>query len=472
MFRKTKIVCTIGPATETAEAIEQLILAGMNVARLNFSHGNHEEHEKRINTIREMAAKHNRHVGILADTKGPEIRTGEFEDGGFEYKRGQTIKIFSKAVLGNKDGFHITTPELYKDISVNDFILIDDGKVRLKVVNKVDGDLVCEVMNSGKIKNRKGVNTPGVHISMPFISRKDSEDLAFAVKMDVDMIALSFVRTAADIHSIRSILKYLEGTNIELIAKIESQQAMDEIDSILDISDGVMVARGDLGVEVSLQLVPLYQKRLIAKANEKGKPVITATHMLESMMYSPRPTRAEASDVANAIIDGSDAIMLSGETTVGEYPVESVQTMDIIAKAIEPQIDYDTNLAKSIDSSQKTINDAIGMSVSQIAMTLPNVKAIVAFTETGGTPKRLCKFRPSVPIIAITKRPKTCTKLTYYWGVFPIFREDYSDFLSYDRVANEVVKEMGFKTGDQIIITSGYAQQHGSTNTLRIIEVK
>ncbi|MGI6787652.1 MAG: pyruvate kinase [Acholeplasmataceae bacterium] len=472
MYRKTKIVCTIGPASESPKIIEKLILAGMNVARLNFSHGTHEEHLAKINTIREVSKKLNRYVGILLDTKGPEIRTGQFENGSVRYKRGEVIKIFQKPMLGNKEGFHIPTPELFTDVGINDYILVDDGKIRLNVIDKQPDYLVVEVMNSGVISDRKGINTPGVHISIPFISKKDAEDIAFAAKADVDMIALSFVRNKDDVNSIRSILKYLDAGDIEIISKIESQAAMDNIDEILDVSDGIMVARGDLGVEVSLQLVPLYQKKMIQKANERGKPVITATHMLESMIMNPRPTRAEASDVANAILDGSDAIMLSGETASGEYPIESVQTMDIIAKAIEPTINYEAVLDKAIDSSQATVNDAIGSTSSQMTLMLPDVKAIVAFTETGGTPKRLCKFRPSVPVIAITKAKKTCTKMTYYWGVLTIFRDDYTDFLSYDRVANEVVKELGFKPGDKIIITSGYAQQHGSTNTIRVIDVK
>lgn len=472
MNRKTKIVCTIGPASESPKMIEKLILAGMNVARLNFSHGSHEEHMARIETIRSVSKKLNRYVGILLDTKGPEIRTGQFENGKCSYKTGDKIKLFRDPMLGNKEGFHIPTPELFTDITVNDSILVDDGKIRLNVLDKQPDYLLVEVMNPGTISDRKGINTPGVHISIPFISRKDAEDIAFAVKANVDMIALSFVRTKEDVNSIRSILKYLDGDEIEIISKIESQGAVENLDEILDVSDGIMVAREDLGVEVSLQLVPLYQKNMIKKANERGKPVITATHMLESMIGNPRPTRAEASDVANAILDGSDAIMLSGETAAGNYPVESVQTMDIIAKAIEATIDYDTVLDKAIKSSQATVNDAIGSTASQIALMLPDVKAIVAFTETGGTPKRLCKFRPAVPTIAITKNLKTCTKLTYYWGVKTIFRDDYTDFLSYDRVANEVVKELGLKHGDKIVITSGYAQQHGSTNTLRIIDVK
>lgn len=324
MYRKTKIVCTIGPASESPKIIEKLILAGMNVARLNFSHGTHEEHLAKINTIREVSKKLNRYVGILLDTKGPEIRTGQFENGSVRYKRGEVIKIFQKPMLGNKEGFHIPTPELFTDVGINDYILVDDGKIRLNVIDKQPDYLVVEVMNSGVISDRKGINTPGVHISIPFISKKDAEDIAFAAKADVDMIALSFVRNKDDVNSIRSILKYLDAGDIEIISKIESQAAMDNIDEILDVSDGIMVARGDLGVEVSLQLVPLYQKKMIQKANERGKPVITATHMLESMIMNPRPTRAEASDVANAILDGSDAIMLSGETASGEYPIESV----------------------------------------------------------------------------------------------------------------------------------------------------
>ncbi|NLN50777.1 MAG: pyruvate kinase [Acholeplasmataceae bacterium] len=472
MKRKTKIVATIGPASNSPEIIEKLMLAGMDVARINFSHGTLEEHSKTILLIREISSRLGKHVGILADTKGPEIRTGDFENGSISYKRGQQIKIYREAMLGNKTGFHIPVAELYDDVSIGNYLLIDDGKMRLNIIEKRDEYLLVEVMNSGTIKNKKGVNVPGVHVSMPFISKKDSEDLAFAVKMNVDVIALSFVRGPNDLISVRSILDFLNGEDIELIAKIESQGAMDELEKILDVCDGIMVARGDLGVEVTNEVVPLYQKQMITKAIEKGRPVITATHMLESMMANPRPTRAETSDVANAILDGSDAIMLSGETAVGEYPVESVETMVAIAKAIEPAVDYDAILQKSFHNSQPTVNDAIGVSVSQIALTLPNVAAVIAFTETGGTPKRLCKFRPSVPIVAITNRPKTCTKLSYYWGVFSVFRKDYTDFLSYDRVGMEVAKELGYQPGDKIIITSGYAQQHGSTNTVRIIEVK
>lgn len=471
MNKQTKIVATIGPASNSPEMIEKLIETGMNVARINFSHGKLEDHRKTIEMIREVAKKLDKFVGILADTKGPEIRVGDFENGKVTYKRGSFIKIFKKPVLGNEEGFHIPVNELYDDIKIGDCLLIDDGRVRLTVIEKRDDHLYVEVMNSGTIKDKKGVNVPGTHITMPFISAKDSEDIKFAVDMDVDYIALSFVRTPGDVLSVRSILSFLNAKHIEIIAKIESQAAMDDIDAIIEVSDGIMVARGDLGVEVTNELVPLYQKIMISKAIQAGRPIITATHMLESMMSYPRPTRAETSDVANAILDGSDAIMLSGETAAGEYPVESVETMVSIAKVIEPAFDYEGILDKYFHNKQSTVNDAIGLTVSQIASTLSDVKAVVAFTETGGTPKRLCKFRPCVPIIAVTNNRKTCTKLSCYWGVHPVYRKDYTDFLSYDRVGIEVAKELGLKNGDKIIITSGYAQQHGSTNTIRIIDV-
>lgn len=472
MNKQTKIVATIGPATNSPEMIEKLIFAGVNVARINFSHGKIEEHRKTINMIRETAEKLGKYIGILADTKGPEVRVGDFVDGGVSYKRGEFIKIYKEEMLGDETGFNIPTKELFEDVQVGTFILVNDGKIRFKVIEKRDDHLYVEVMNSGKVTDKKGVNVPGVNISMPFISEKDYEDITFAAEMDVDFIALSFVTKPKDILDVKEILEKNGKEGIELISKIEAQAAMDEIDGILDVSDGVMVARGDFGVEVSDELVPLYQKIIISKAISKGRPVITATHMLESMTNYPRPTRAETSDVANAIFDGSDAVMLSGESAVGEYPVEAVETMTAIAKAIEPAFDYEGLLDKYFHSPQSTVNDAIGLSVSQIASSLKDVKAVVAFTETGGTAKRLCKFRPCVPIIAVTNRKKTCTQLSYYWGVHAVYRKDYTDFLSYDRVGIEVAKEMGLKVGDKIIITSGYAQQHGTTNTLRIIDVK
>jgi pyruvate kinase len=471
MKRKTKIVCTIGPVSESAEMIGKLIDAGMNVARLNFSHADHDEHLRRIKTIRQVAKEKDRFVGVLADTKGPEIRTGEFENGKQTFSKGDIVELWKEEIIGNKEKFHIQCKELFDDIRVDDYILIDDGKMKLTVIETSKDIIKCVVNNSGVIKSRKGVNVPNVKLSMPFISQKDYEDIVFVAKEKVDMIALSFVRRKEDVLEVREILKSVGANDIELISKIENQEGVDNLRSILEVSDGVMVARGDLGVEVSTSLVPIYQKRIITIANEMGKPVITATHMLESMMASPRPTRAEASDVANAILDGSDAIMLSGETAAGEYPIEAVLTMDTIAKAIEDSIPYEDRLRKAILHSQQNINDAIGIAVSQTAQALPKAEIIVAFTETGGTAKRICKFRPSVPIIAVTDNIETCQKLTYYWGVHAALRNNVTDYALYDRVAIDVCKAYGFRSGTTIIMTSGWAQKHGSTNTMRIIEI-
>ncbi|MCD4827240.1 MAG: pyruvate kinase [Acholeplasmataceae bacterium] len=471
MQRKTKIICTIGPAIDSEEMIGKMIDAGMNVGRLNFSHADHDEHLARINMIRKVAKEKARFIGVMADTKGPEIRTGKFEDGKASFKTGDIVEVYRENILGNNKKFHIDCDELYDDMKPGNIILIDDGKIKLTVLDNKDGIMKCEIMNSGIIKTKKGVNVPNVKLSMPFVSQKDHDDIVFSANHNVDMFALSFVRRKEDVLEVRKILNRMGKDNIEIIAKIENQEGVDNLVEILEVSDGVMVARGDLGVEVSTQLVPLYQKRIIKTANEMGKPVITATHMLESMMASPRPTRAEASDVANAILDGSDAIMLSGESAAGEYPIEAVLTMDTIAKAIEDSIPYKERLERSIATSQQTINDAIGIAASQTALALPKAELIVAFTESGGTAKRICKFRPSVPIIAITDSLETCNRLSYYWGVFAAYRENVKDYSLYDRVATEVALDYGFKPGTTIIMTSGWAQKHGSTNTLRIIEI-
>ena len=471
MKRKTKIVCTIGPSIESEEMISKMIDAGMNVARLNYSHADQEEHGRRIDLIRKIAKDKKRFIGILADTKGPEIRTGKFENDIATFKKGDIVEVHKKPILGNRERFHVDCSELFDDIKPGHYLLIDDGKMKLTVLENTKDVLKCEINNSGSIKTRKGVNVPNVKLSMPFVSSKDREDIIFSANKGVDMIALSFVRRKEDVLEIRQILKEAGNPTIELIAKIENQEGYDNIESILEVSDGVMVARGDLGVEVSTSLVPLYQKRIIDKANEMGKPVITATHMLESMMYSPRPTRAEASDVANAILDGSDAIMLSGESAAGEYPIEAVLVMDTIAKAIEDHINYNDKLQRAIKLSSQTINDAIGIAVSQTALALPKAEVIIAFTETGGTARRMVKFKPSVPIIAVTDNISTCQKLTYYWGVFTALRPNVTDYAVYDKVAIDVAKDFGFEPGTTIIITSGWAQKHGTTNTIRIITI-
>jgi pyruvate kinase len=394
-----------------------------------------------------------------------------FVDNQVAFKKGDRVTIVRDVILGTHERFHISCMQLFDDIDVGDFLLIDDGKMRLNVEAIRSGEFDAIVQNNGVIKSKKGVNVPNVKLSMPFISEKDRNDIIFAANNNVDMFALSFVRRAKDVNDVRDILKSIGKESIELIAKIENQEGVDNLDEILAVADGIMVARGDLGVEVSTELVPIYQKKIIQRANEVGKPVITATHMLESMMVNPRPTRAEANDVANAILDGSDAIMLSGETAAGEYPIEAVLTMDTIAKAIEDIVPYEDRLRKSIATSHKTINDAIGIAVSQTALTLPDAKVIIAFTETGGTAKRMCKFRPSVPIIAVTDSVETCRKLSYYCGVFATLRSNFNDLIVSDHVAIEVALDFGFMPGDSIIISSGWGQKHGSTNTMRIIQI-
>jgi len=469
--RKTKIICTIGPAIDSEEMLEKMIDAGMNVARLNFSHGTYDEHLNRIRMIRKIGLRLNRYIGIMADTKGPEIRTSMFQGKQVPFKKGDIVTIVKEEILGDHDRFHISCPQLFTDIKKGDYLLIDDGKIRLNVIETGVDEIKASVFNSGTIKSRKGVNVPNVKLSMPFLSEKDKQDIRFAAENGVDMFALSFVRRAEDVLAVRALLETMGKESLELISKIENQEGVDNLESILAVSDGIMVARGDLGVEVSTALVPIYQKKIIQKANEYGKPVITATHMLESMMTNPRPTRAEASDVANAILDGSDSIMLSGESAAGEYPVEAVLTMDTIAKAIEEIIPYEDRLQKAIKTSQKTVNDAIGIAVSQSALTLPDVEVIIAFTETGGTARRLCKFRPSVPIIAVTDSLSTCRRLSYYWGVWATLRDNVTDLASFDKVAINVAKDFGFKPGVSIIITSGWGQRHGTTNTMRIIQI-
>ncbi|MHC1735975.1 MAG: pyruvate kinase [Erysipelotrichaceae bacterium] len=472
-FRKTKIICTLGPVSQSTEMVEKLAKAGMNIVRLNFSHGTHEEQGARIDTVREINDRAGYNLGIMLDTKGPEIRCGEMENGALHFKTGDVVNVVREVVLGNNERFHITCPEMYDDIVPGNYLLIDDGKMRLTVTGiPENGVLTCRVENSGVIKTRKGVNVPNVKLSMPFISEKDDQDLRFGCRKDVDFIAASFVRRAEDVTAIRKILLDEGKRKIQIIAKIENQEGYDNLESILSVADGVMVARGDLGVEVSTQLVPIYQKSIIKKANEIGKPVITATHMLESMMANPRPTRAEASDVANAVLDGSDCIMLSGETAAGEYPIEAVTTMDIIARAMEELLPYRERLDAAIRSSNKTVQDAIGISVADAALQLDKVKAIIAFTQGGSTARRISKFRPCVPIFAVTFTKSVQRKLETSWGVIPIFSDVQNAMTNDDELASIIAKDNGLKEGDFVIITAGYPTGEGTANMMKIVEVK
>ncbi|WP_391202527.1 pyruvate kinase [Psychrobacillus sp. L4] len=470
-MRKTKIVCTIGPASESEEMLQKLIESGMNVARLNFSHGNHEEHATRIQRIREVSNKLGKIVGILLDTKGPEIRTHKMENDGIELESGQTIEISMVEVLGNSSRFSITYEKLIEDVQVGSTILLDDGLIELIVtkINTNDGVITTFVQNAGTLKNNKGVNVPGVSVQLPGITEKDSKDILFGIEQGVDFIAASFVRRAKDVLEIRELLEKNNGSHIQIIPKIENQEGVDNIDEIIQVSDGLMVARGDLGVEIPAEEVPLVQKSLIQKCNAAGKPVITATQMLDSMQRNPRPTRAEASDVANAIFDGTDAIMLSGETAAGLYPVEAVQTMDKIAKRTENAVDYRSIVTKLSKAREVNLTDAIGQAVAHTAINL-KVKAVIAPTESGHTAQMISKFRPGVPIIAVTSSSVPSRKLTLVWGVYPIVgKKAYSTDEVLEVAVEESILHHYVTHGDLVVITAGVpVGEAGTTNLMKV----
>ena len=472
-LKKTKIVCTMGPASETAEMIEGLAKEGMNVVRFNFSHDVHENHLRRIETVREVSKKTGINLSILLDTKGPEIRTAVIENDGVDFETGDVVRIgFDADYIGNKERFTLQVPEVYNDVNVGDTILVDDGLVRLTVIDKDETDLICRVENPGPVKTRKGINIPGIVLTMPFMSEKDEQDVRFGAQNNVDYIAPSFVRRASDVQEIRDVLKAEGKEHIQIIAKIENQEGVDNIEEILEYADGVMVARGDLGVEVAPHLVPIYQKHIIKIANRLGKPVITATHMLESMQDNPRPTRAEASDVANAVLDGTDAIMLSGETAIGSYPVEAVRTMYNTSSAMEDIFPFRERLDSSIKSSRATIQDSIGMSIAETCLNMKDVAAVIAFTQSGNTARRISKFRPIVPVLAVTFSEDVKRSLALNWGVVPIVSEIQNNMANDDEIASQIAKRYGIEPGKKVIIAAGYPSGIGATNTMKIIEVK
>ncbi|MFI3284964.1 MAG: pyruvate kinase [Erysipelotrichaceae bacterium] len=471
MKKLTKIVCTLGPATNSPEMVKSLADAGANVIRFNFSHEDHKHHQASMEMVRSVSDEHDLNLAIMLDTKGPEIRCGVFKNGSEMYQRGEMVTVCKYDFEGTHEKFQICCPELFEDIKAGDFILIDDGKQRLTVLETTADELVCRVEVSGPIKTRKGCNVPGVKLSMPFISEKDDSDIRFGAKMNVDFIAASFVRRKEDVLAIRAILKEEGNEKIKIIAKIENQEGFDNIEEILEVVDGVMVARGDLGVEVETAYVPIYQKRLIQAANRAGKPVITATHMLDSMTGNPRPTRAEASDVANAVLDGTDAVMLSGETAAGEYPIESVTVMAKICVAAEKMIEYRERLEYSKKSSKKSVQDAIGISISDATLTL-DIGAVVSFTQGGSTAERIAKYRPSVPVLAVTFSRSVQRRLQMVWGVKPIYSEVQNELVNDDELASKIAKEHGLKPGQLIIISAGYPTGVGSANMMKIVEVK
>lgn len=470
-MRKTKIVCTIGPASESVDKLVQLIEAGMNVSRLNFSHGNHEEHAARIKNIREAAERTGKKVGILLDTKGPEIRTNDMENGAIELQTGQECVISMKEVLGTPEKFSVTYDRLIEDVHAGAKILLDDGLIGLEVISidKANNEIKTKVMNSGTLKNKKGVNVPGVSVKLPGITEKDAQDILFGIEQGVDFIAASFVRRATDVLEIRQLLEENNGSHIQIIPKIENQEGVDNINEILEVSDGLMVARGDLGVEIPAEEVPLVQKDLIKKCNTLGKPVITATQMLDSMQRNPRPTRAEASDVANAIFDGTDAIMLSGETAAGQYPVEAVQTMHNIASRAEQALDHKELLSARSKDTEHNITDAIGQSVAHTALNL-EVNAIITPTESGHTARMISKYRPKAPIIAATSNDHVLRRLALVWGVYPQLGQKAETTDEMLAIAVEESVNSGLVShGDLVVITAGVpVGEAGTTNLMKI----
>jgi len=471
MLRKTKIVCTIGPASESIEKLTQLMNSGMNVARLNFSHGDFEEHGNRIINIREASKITGKTVAILLDTKGPEIRTHTMQNGAIELKTGQNVIVSMTEVEGTAERFSITYPGLIDDVQTGSKILLDDGLIGLEVVeiNKESKEIFTKVLNSGTLKNKKGVNVPGVSVNLPGITEKDKNDILFGIEQGIDFIAASFVRRAKDVLEIHQLLEEHNATHIQIIPKIENQEGVDNIDEILEVSDGLMVARGDLGVEIPAEEVPLVQKMLIKKCNSLGKPVITATQMLDSMQRNPRPTRAEASDVANAIFDGTDAIMLSGETAAGQYPVEAVQTMHNIALRAEQALDHKEILSARSKNAEHNLTDAIGQSVAHTALNL-EVNAIITPTESGHTARMIAKYRPKAPIVAIAANEAVSRSLSLVWGVHTRVGtmcstiDEMLDISVQESLNSGIVKH-----GDLVVITAGVpVGESGTTNLMKV----
>ena len=464
--RRTKIVATIGPATESEEIISELIKAGVTTFRLNFSHGDHDDHAERIKIIRKVSNDLDLNIGILQDLQGPKIRLGRFKDGPIKVKKGDLFTLTSKEVDCNNKIANVTYEKLLEEISLGKRILLDDGRVEMIVenINKPDNLLECRVTVGGVLSNNKGVNFPDVQLSVKALTEKDKKDLQFGLNAGVDWIALSFVRNPSDINEIKDLINEF-GYSTPVVAKIEKFEAIDQIDSVLPLCDGVMVARGDLGVEMPPEEVPLLQKDLIKKANSLGIPIITATQMLDSMASSPRPTRAEVSDVANAILDGTDAVMLSNETAVGDYPVEAVRTMATIARRIER--DYPQ---KAIESHlPSTIPNAISAAVSSIARQL-DAAAIIPLTKSGATAHNVSKFRPPTPILATTSEKSVARRLQLAWGVTPILIESQERTSKIFSIAMQIAQEMGIlKQGDLVVQTAGTLTGiSGSTDLIKV----
>lgn len=468
-MRKTKIICTLGPATDKEGIMEALIREGMNVARFNFSHGTHEEQKNRLEKLKTLRRQFDRPIAALLDTKGPEIRIGCFKDHRITLEEGQKFTLVNDETEGTQEQVTISYKDLYKDVKPGDSILIDDGLVGMEVVEISDKDIVCIVKNGGDISDHKGVNVPGVELKMPFISQKDREDLLFGIQEDFDFVAASFTRTADDVKEMRKLLNDNGGRDIHIIAKIENQQGVDNIDAIIEEADGIMIARGDMGVEIPLEHVPIIQQKIIEKVYEAGKVVITATQMLDSMMIHPRPTRAETTDVANAIYQGTSAIMLSGETAAGKYPVEALKMMVKIAAHMERNIDYNGIFRRRERSEDPDITNAISHATCMTAIDL-KANAILAVSKTGNTARMISKYRPECLIVGCSSSEKVYRQLNLSWGILPLqIREEYSSEILCLRAIEAAQAHGIVGDGDKVVFTGGIPLGiPGRTNLIRV----
>lgn len=470
-MRKTKIVCTIGPASESEEMLRELMLAGMNVARFNFSHGTQEQHREKYQRVCKVREELGLQVATLLDTKGPEIRLRDFEGGKVELLSGQTFVLTTEEIMGDNKRASISYKNLKNDISVGTHILIDDGMIEMQVTEIKETDIVCHVINGGFVSNHKGVNVPGVILSMPYISEVDRSDIIFGCEMGYDFLAASFARTKEDILEVRELIKE-HGGKMKIIAKIENMQGIENMEEILQVSDGVMVARGDMGVEIPMEEIPAWQKKMITMAVKQGKQVITATQMLESMIRNPRPTRAEITDIANAIYDGTTAIMLSGESAAGKYPKEAVETMSRIAQATERDINYRKRIQENTPGEDKDVTNAISYASCTMAMEL-HAAAIITVTMSGFTAEKVTKYKPECPVICCSVNPQVCRQMNLLFGSYSIQIEKKETEAELFEAAIQASMEKGYvKKGDLVVLTAGVPLgTSGNTNMIRVTEV-
>ena len=467
-MRKTKIICTLGPSTDKDGVLRELIANGMNVARFNFSHGSHEEHKGRLDLLKSLREELGKPVAALLDTKGPEIRLKDFKNGTEMLEAGQTFTLTTRDVEGTKEICSITYKDLPQDVAPGGTIMLDDGLIKLQIQTVNDTDIVCTVLNNGKIKNKKGVNVPGVHLSMPYMSQRDKDDIIFGIEQGFDFIAASFVRTAQDVYEIRNLLNEYD-SNIRIIAKIENREGVNNIDSILAAADAVMVARGDLGVEIDFTELPGIQKNIIERSFSFGKPIVTATQMLDSMMVNPRPTRAEISDVANAIYDGTSAIMLSGETASGAYPVEALKTMSAIAERTETENHARVEYLTEATNGKISVSDATAHAACLTAKDV-NAAAIVTVSESGTTARLLSKYRPQQPIIACVMKEQVQRQLSLSWGITSLMMPLAHSTDELIEMSTALAKENGFlHNGELAVVTAGVPVGiSGTTNMIKI----